>query len=143
MTALTDLVGRLVFMPGLMLAAALLIKGHAAPGDGFAAGLVAAMTFMILDMSASRDFRSPAPVAEPHRARYGAIGLIPMLVVAFGPMIAGRQLLTHFPHGTPLTIGELQLDTALAFDAGIAILVVALTLAAIHAVDPHLRENRS
>lgn len=143
MTLLTNLVGRVVFMPALVLAAALLVKGHAAPGDGFAAGLVAAMAFVILDMSASRDFRSPSPIPEPQRTRYGAVGLVPMLVVAFGPVIAGRPLLTHFPHGRPPAIGQLQLDTTLLFDGGIAILVVALTLAAIHAVDPHVRADRS
>lgn len=139
---LIEMVGRLVFLPALMFAAALLVKAHNAPGDGFAAGLVAAMAYVILDLSVSRNLPGGTAVAGPRRTRYGAAGLIPMLAVAFGPMIVGRPLLTHFPHGLPPTVGELQLDTAIVFDAGIAILVVALTVSAIRTIDPQVDEEQ-
>lgn len=143
MTVLTDVIARLLFLPGLTVALALLVKSHSAPGDGFSAGLVAAITFLVLDVSIPSDSHLPEPVRIPRQRSLATFGLLLMVVVAFAPLMFGLEPLTHEPEGGPLKVGTLHLDTAFLFDAGIAILVVSITLFAIRLFDPTLEHEGS
>ena len=42
---MTRFVARRLFAPALVIALAILVKGYVGPGDGFAAGIVAALAF--------------------------------------------------------------------------------------------------
>lgn len=142
MSVLTDLIARLLLPPALVVAVALIVRSHSAPGDGFSAGLVAAMAFLVMDVLQTEESHLPllSPIAKPHW--FGAIGLLPMLGVAFLPLVFGLSPLEHRPEGNAPSVGELHLDTAFLFDAGIAVLVIGVTLFAVRLFDPALEDAR-
>jgi multicomponent K+:H+ antiporter subunit A len=108
----------------LLIALAMLLKGHDQPGGGFVAGLSVAVG-MILAMLSRRDGRlGVAEGRTPERiATWGAVAIALSLI---GPMLAGQPMLTH-------THGELRLggwllykwSTTLVFEIGVALIVGA------------------
>lgn len=126
---LTVLVSRLVTAPILMYAAATLVRGYSGVGDGFAAGLIAALAVLLqypaLSPAAARRL---LPV---DRARAVArVGLLGAIVLAIAPLAWGDPPLTHQPRpGTePGHIGSIELTTAFAFDVAICVLVVGVVV---------------
>lgn len=141
MTALTEAVARLIFAPTIALAVAFLVRAHEGPGDGFSAAIVAVVAFLLSDIGMGRGH--PRFPLRPGQAVAGAVGLalgglVMMLVVAIAPILAGRPLLTRLPQAGAPTLGTLRIDTSLAFDAGIALLVTGMALVAIRLLDPDI-----
>jgi multisubunit Na+/H+ antiporter MnhB subunit len=128
-TPLTILVSRLVTAPIVIFAFATLVRGYKGVGDGFAAGLIAALAVLLqypaLGPNAARQL---LPV---HRARALARGgLVAAVVLAFAPLAFGDPPLTHAPEpgSEPSHIGSIELTTAFAFDLAIAVLVVGVVV---------------
>jgi multicomponent Na+:H+ antiporter subunit B len=134
-TELTRLVARLLLMPVLMVAAAVLIKGYADVGDGFAAGVIAALGVLLQYVAFGR--RAVERALPVRRAAQLAIaGLLLALAVAFVPVTMGRAPLEHSPGPGEdvVTLGSLEFITAVAFDVGVFALVLGMAVATIHFV---------
>lgn len=118
-------VARLVLVPSFVLAAAILAKGYSQVGDGFAAGVVAALG-LLLQYSAFgyREAERRLPVRLLPAAAY--VGLLLLIGLAFVPTIAGEPLVTHFPRPGEevVRLGVLELATVVLFDVAIFFVVV-------------------
>jgi multisubunit Na+/H+ antiporter MnhB subunit len=131
-TVLTRAVARLLLAPVLMVAAAILVKGYADVGDGFAAGVVAALGVLLQYLAFGRAAVERAlPVRRAAQLAVG--GLLLALAVAFLPTLGGGAPLQHAPApgAQVLKLGSLELIGAVAFDVGVFALVLGMAVATI------------
>ena len=131
-TVLTRMVARLLLAPVLMVAAAILIKGYVDVGDGFAAGVIAALGILLQYLAFGRAaVRQARPVR--HAAKLAVAGLLLALAVAVVPVRAGGGPLQHAPApgAAVVHLGSLELLTAVAFDVGVFALVLGMAVATI------------
>jgi multisubunit Na+/H+ antiporter MnhB subunit len=112
-----------------------LVKGYADTGDGFAAGAIAALAFVVQYAA-----HGAAAVREAFPVRLApavaVAGLVVALSVALQAPLRGEPLLTHEPDpgAGPVTFGTLELITAVAFDVGVFLLVLGAVVAIIDAL---------
>jgi multicomponent Na+:H+ antiporter subunit A len=134
---------RLILPLAFMLALALLLKGHNAPGGGFVSGLSFAVAAIlafaaffavaaILAFAAfgTQAFRARVPVEPERLAIFGAVVLV---ISALAPMTQGEPMLTHW-HGTfsPMGLFTIKWSTTLFFEIGVVLAIAGgLTAAAI------------
>lgn len=129
---MTRVVARLLLMPTMVTAAAILVKGYAEPGDGFSAGVVAALGILMQYLAFGRE--QTERMLPLRGIGYGAfVGLLITLAVAFRPLLVGDPMMTHWPPpgGDVIYVGTLEIITAVAFDIGIFLLVVGYGAGAI------------
>lgn len=141
-TVMTQTIARVLFLPTLITAFAVLIKGYASPGDGFSAGVIAAVGFLLQYVAFG--FREAERLLPIHFAPLvAAVGLLVSLAVAFVPSLRGEALLTHSPPpgGEVVHLGTLELVTAVLFDVGIFLLVLGFSVGVISAI-AHTIESR-
>lgn len=118
---------RLLLLPTWMIAFAILIKGYSDSGDGFSAGVIAALGVIMQYVTYGT---TVAEKLRPVRyARQTALaGLLIALSVAFIPVLRGQPIMTHYPgpdhHATHL--GSLELTTPFLFDIGVFLLVMGV-----------------
>jgi multicomponent Na+:H+ antiporter subunit A len=122
----TQEVARLLYLPTLLVAAAILVKGFVQAGDGFSAGVVAALGVLLRYLAfGHEEAKRLLPVR--HAVAIAFAGLCVSLGVAAFPLFAGEALLTHYPLAElgmePLHLGTLEVMTAVLFDFGIFLLV--------------------
>jgi multisubunit Na+/H+ antiporter MnhB subunit len=132
---LTRSVVRLLLPAALVTAAAILVKGYRDTGDGFAAGVIAAIGVLL--QYAAFGTRTVERLLPVHLAsRAAVLGLALVLAVAFGPCLAGHPPLTHFPQpgSEPIHLGTLELHTAVLFDLGIFLVVLGFAVRVVSAV---------
>jgi multicomponent Na+:H+ antiporter subunit B len=129
MTVLIRAGARLLLAPALMVAAAVIVKGYADVGDGFSAavivGLALAVQYLALgprEAERALPFLRFAPAAA-------VTGLLIALAVGFAPLLAG-----HWPPKDvkPVTVGTLELITAVALDVGVFLLVTGVLVVLLH-----------
>ncbi len=139
----TETVARLLLAPSLMIAAAILVDGYRDVGDGFSAGVIAALgvllqyaAFGYREVERHLPVRSALPVA--------LCGLSLALIVAFLPLVWSRPPLTHYPPaGSEVVhLGALELLTAVVFDAGVFLLVLGAMVAVVDALARAAGERR-
>jgi multisubunit Na+/H+ antiporter MnhB subunit len=131
-TILTQTVARILAAPTFAVAAAMLVKGYADVGDGFAAGVVAALG--VLFVFAAFGAREAHRVLPVRRAFTVAMaGLLLALAVGFAPLVAGEPPFTHYPppEAPVVHVGTLELITAVAFDLGVFALVLGVVVGAL------------
>lgn len=127
-------VSGLLLGPSLMVAAALIVKGYQDAGDGFAAGVVAALAIALCYIG----FGGAAAERVVPVLRYSpwltVAGLLLSLAVGFFPLLWGQPVFSHRPAvGEPVShIGSLELFTPLLFDVGIFLLVVGVLTMLLH-----------
>ena len=129
---MTRTVAKLLFLPTLVVAVAILVKGYAQPGDGFSAGVVAALGVLLQYLAFGRREAEKLPVAR--LAGKGAfVGLLVALLVAAAPVFLGEPVLTHYPPpgSEAVYLGTLELITAVLFDAGVFLLVFGFAVGTI------------
>lgn len=117
-------VSRIVFPFALAVALALWINGYDEVGDGFSAGGFAGLAAVLQYIS--QDHEPAARLVGARWAwRFLLGGLALSLAVLLGPTVFGLLPVTHFPApGADVPrFGALKLHTALAFDAGVALVV--------------------
>jgi multicomponent K+:H+ antiporter subunit A len=108
----------------LAVAAFIFLRGHNLPGGGFVAGLVVAVALVLQYMSRGLAFAQSRMRFD--MVRLLGAGLALCTLTGLVPMLLGRAFLTsahthvHLPAGV-----EFELASAMAFDAGIAMVVVA------------------
>ena len=134
MTSVVRAVARLLPAPSLVLAAAFIVKGYSNVGDGFSAGVIVALALALqyLALGARR-----AEAALPFLRFAPAVavsGLLIALAVGFFPLLHGDPPFTHRPPPGvhPITIGTLELTTAVVFDVGVFLLVVGVLVVLVH-----------
>lgn len=132
---LTRTVARLMLGPILVVSMAVLVKGYVDVGDGFAAGMIAALGVLLQYMAFGP---SEVERALPIRAlpMLVPIGLLGALGIAAIPLARGEPLLTHVPaSGAEVSkLGTLELITAVGFDVMIFMIVLGAAVGIIHAI---------
>jgi multicomponent Na+:H+ antiporter subunit A len=117
-------IARLLYLPTFVIAAAVLVKGFVQTGDGFSAGVIAALGVVLRYMAFGHEDTRALPAVR-HAAAVSFAGLLVALGVAAAPLFLGEAVLTHFPRpGTePVHLGTIEVMTAVLFDLGIFLLV--------------------
>lgn len=104
----------------------LLLRGHNFPGGGFIAGLVTAISLILLSMAVG--------LQEIHRiirldpVRVAAFGLLLAAGTAAAPAFFGSRFFEHTEahlYAVPL-LGEVHVGTTLIFDTGVFLVVVGI-----------------
>jgi multisubunit Na+/H+ antiporter MnhB subunit len=125
----------MLLAPLLVVAAAILVKGFTDVGDGFSAGVVAALGILLQYVTLGREeVERTLPVRFlPHAA---FVALLGALAVALVPLLRGDPILTHLPPpgAEVATVGKLELMTAVAFDACVFLVVLGAVVGIVHAV---------
>jgi multicomponent K+:H+ antiporter subunit A len=115
---------RLIVPLAMLIALAMLLKGHDQPGGGFVAGLCVAVG-AILAMASGQDHR-PGVARWRTPEAIAILGAAIIGIALASPMLAGESMLTH--HHGELRIGEWLLykwTTTLLFEIGVALIVGA------------------
>lgn len=124
-TVLTRMVARSLLAPAFVVAAAILVKGYADVGDGFAAGVVASLAVLLQFLAFGRDEVAAAlPVRRSPILALCGLAICAALFVV--PLVASGAPLEHWPApgDEPLHLGTLEVVTAVLFDVGVFLLVV-------------------
>lgn len=142
-TVMTQAVARLLLAPILLVAVAVLVKGYTGVGDGFSAGVIAALGFALQLFAFGRD---EAGGLLPRRRAYAAAatGLALALAIAFLPILFGRPVLTHVPGADTkvVKLGSLELISAFAYDVALALLVFGVVVGILDAWAGAAQEER-
>ncbi len=134
-TVLTQAVARLLLAPILLVALGVLVKGYASVGDGFAAGVIAALGILLQYVAFGREeVERLLPIRLIPVASFA--GLAGALALAVWPVLRGEPLLTHLPEAgrEVIALGTLELATAVAFDLAVFVLVLGASVGIIHAI---------
>jgi len=131
---------RLILPLSLIFAAYVFFKGHDAPGGGFIAGLVVAVSLAVFRMAEGPDaLKSILPIKPATMAAIGllfalAIGLYP-LVISGGaePFLQSNHRYIPLPGG-----GEYHWTSPLIFDIGVLTVVVAVSVGIINRLTEEL-----
>ena len=126
MSPILDVVAPRLLAPAIMLAMALIVKGYADVGEGFSAGVIVALAVGLryVTLGPGRADRS-LPIAR--RADVVAVcGLLIAFTFGFAGLASGQPPFTHrpLPGEAVISIGRLELTTAVGFDVGLFLLVV-------------------
>lgn len=136
MSLILQVVAPRMLGPAFMVAFAMVAKSYADVGDGFSAGVIVALAVGLryLTLGPERTERS-LPILR-HAPVAAACGLLIALVAGFFPVAFGQPPFTHQPPpGEPVvTIGTLELITAVAFDVGLFLLVTGALVTVIHQI---------
>lgn len=135
---------RLLLLPTWMVAFAILIKGYSDSGDGFSAGVIAAlgviMQYVCYGTTIAEKLR---PVR--YARQIAMAGLLISLAVAFIPVLRGQPIMTHYPgpdhHAAHL--GSLELTTPFLFDVGVFLLVMGVCVGIFDLLAHATRRERS
>lgn len=125
----TRAVAKLLYLPTLIVAAAILVKGYAQTGDGFSAGVIASLGIVLRHLAIGRGKAGRLP-SPGNAIALAFAGLLVALGVTAAPLLLGDALLTHYPPtgSEPIHLGTLEIITAVLFDAGIFLLVVGFAV---------------
>ncbi|MBK5969860.1 MULTISPECIES: monovalent cation/H+ antiporter subunit A [Thiorhodovibrio] len=111
----------------LLVAVFMLLRGHHEPGGGFIAGLVAGIALILQQLASGQQWS-----AERLRLSYTLLigsGLIISLATGLAAMLFSRPFLTSaFWHGEVPLLGEVEFASAMAFDAGVFLVVLGTVM---------------
>jgi multicomponent Na+:H+ antiporter subunit B len=127
-------VARLAWGPSLVVAAGLIVKGYAEVGDGFAAGVVVALSAALSYVALGARGAERALPFLRHAPKLAVGGLVLALVVGFFPLLLGEPPFSHHPGPGEhvATIGSLELFTPVLFDVGVFLLVIGVLTVMLH-----------
>lgn len=120
-------VTRMVFHTTLLVSLYVMLRGHNAPGGGFAGGLVAGAAFVFRVLAGETQDRSFATRISP--VVLIATGMLLAIGTGFAPLLVGNEFLESslFHLHLPL-IGDLKLVSAGVFDLGVYLLVIGVVI---------------
>lgn len=120
--------------PSVMVAAALIAKGYAEVGDGFAAGVIVALSIALVYVALGGEGAEAALPLLRHAPKLAVGGLLLALASGFFPLALGEPPVSHRPAPGEhvVKIGALELFTPLLFDIGVFLLVVGVLTILLH-----------
>jgi len=120
-----------VMLPlALMVAVYIFLRGHNVPGGGFIAGLVAAVALTMQYMASGYHWAAQR-MRIPYHGMIGA-GVLIALATGVASWLADHPFLTSaFDHFHLPVVGEFELASAMAFDAGVFLTVVGAVMLAL------------
>lgn len=126
---------RLLFIPGWVIAIAIMLKGYADIGDGFSAGVIAAIVVILQGLAFGADELERIAVARLS-SLLAFIGLALAYAIAFVPVLFGYPIMTHFPtmNKRAVHFGALEFITPVLFDVAVFLVVYGFCVGAIMAV---------
>jgi multisubunit Na+/H+ antiporter MnhB subunit len=128
-TVVTVMTVRILTPMVVLVAAYVLLRGHASPGGGFAAGLLVGVWLTLCDFVLGREVTDRlVSVGTP---RLVGAGLLLALGTAVLPLLLGDPVLAIQHWTLEMPWGPLELTTALVFETGIALIVVGLVVAVV------------
>ncbi|MBZ0226765.1 MAG: DUF4040 domain-containing protein, partial [Comamonas sp.] len=111
----------------------LFLRGHDDAGGGFVAGLVFSLALIVQYLISGTVWVESHVRVLPER--WMAIGLLLALLTGLGSLLVGYPFLTsHVAHFQLPWLGEIDVASALFFDAGVALLVIGATLLILTAI---------
>ncbi|MCA9837731.1 MAG: hypothetical protein KC422_12510 [Trueperaceae bacterium] len=142
MTRHPEIVFRTLAMPVVFVMLAIgfhfFLRGHNAPGGGFIAGLIVAVTALLARMALDRRLLRLEPKTLV------PIGLLIAMITGVFPMFFGDAFLksahghTHWPF-----VGDFEWASAALFDLGVFLVVIGTTLTIIELLAEDSREENS
>lgn len=143
-SSIVRVVAQLLPGPALMIAAGLIVKGYAEVGDGFAAGVVVALTIALSYVAAGAEGTEAALPVLRHAPKVAVGGLLLALASGFFTIALGSPPVTHrpAPGAHVVKLGTLELSTPLVFDIGIFLLVIGVLTMLLHQLARPLGEGR-
>ncbi|MFA5628294.1 MAG: monovalent cation/H+ antiporter subunit A [Thiohalomonadaceae bacterium] len=124
---LVSMMARILLPLALMVSVYIFLRGHNAPGGGFIAGLVTSVALILQYMASGVGFVH----ARMHfnYTRWLAGGVLVAGVTGMGSWLVGYPFLTStFQYITWPIVGTFEVSSALPFDVGVYLTVVATTL---------------
>lgn len=110
----------------LLFSVFLLLRGHNAPGGGFAGGLVAAIAFILVAIASDTDTARRSMRVQPRHLL--AIGLLLAAASGMVGLLGGGAFLQGIWFDLPvLAAGRLEFSTPLFFDIGVYLTVIGVT----------------
>lgn len=129
-SVLMRLAARSITPVAVVLGVYLLVRGHSSPGGGFVAAIVVGLVVVLRHWALG-----PGGIERLLRLGVGhliGLGLLLMLVTgALGWLWGDGFLATASVHLDPPVVGSFHLSTALLFETGIALTVVAIVVAVV------------
>lgn len=126
---------RLLLIPGWVIAIAIMLKGYVDIGDGFSAGVIAALVVIIQGLAFGAEELERIAVARlaPVMA---FVGLGIAYAIAFVPVLFGYPIMTHFPkmNEKAAHFGALEFITPVLFDIAVFLVVYGFCVGAMMAV---------
>ena len=117
-----------LLMPLLLLFSIfLLLRGHNAPGGGFAGGLVAGAAFVLYAVAANVATTRRALRFEPQN--FIGVGLLCALISGLPGLLFGKPFMSGWWGQIKISgIMDIKLGTPLLFDVGVYLVVLGVTL---------------
>lgn len=135
---------RLLLVPGWIIALALMFKGYVDIGDGFSAGVIAALVVVVQGLAFGSEEMERMVLARmaPIMA---FIGLGIAYGIAFVPVLFGKPIMYHWPpmNASVVHFGVLEFITPVLFDIAVFLVVYGFCVGAMMAVSrAELRHQR-
>lgn len=111
----------------LLFSVFVLIRGHNAPGGGFAGGLVAAIAFTLIAIAYDAETARRSLRVDPRNLF--AVGLLIATASGVAGLLLGNAFLEGIFFDLPvLAGGRIELSTVFFFDVGVYLTVIGVTL---------------
>ncbi|MEX2528697.1 MAG: hydrogen gas-evolving membrane-bound hydrogenase subunit E, partial [Gemmatimonadota bacterium] len=124
---LLTVITRLLLPLALLVSAFLFLRGHNAPGGGFIAGLVTAVALILQYVASGIGWTQKRVGRDFHQII--ALGVLAAALTGLGSWAFGLPFLTGwFDYFTLPVMGEFELASAVLFDLGVYLTVVAVVL---------------
>lgn len=136
-------VARALLAPSLVVAIALLVKGHEATGGGFAAGVVAGLGVLMQHFVLGREAAERTLPWARRADRIAVAGVAIAASTILLPVALGLPPVHHLPAtgNAPIELGALALDTTLVFELGVALATFGFVVAAARRLERFGRED--
>lgn len=137
-------IARLLLVPGWIIALAMLFKGYVDIGDGFSAGVIAALVVAIQGLAFGAEEMEQMLLARMAPAM-AFVGLGIAYSIAFVPVLFGKPIMSHWPpmNHSVIHFGVLEVMTPVLFDIAVFLVVYGFCVGAMMAVSrAELRHQR-
>lgn len=126
---------RILLLPCWMIAIGIMLQGYGDIGDGFSAGVIAALGVLLQGLAFGAEELDRMPVSR-YAPVMTFIGLAFALLTVFLPLVFGHDLMTHWPgmNHHAITFGKVEFITPVAFDIGVFLVVYGFCVGGVHAV---------
>lgn len=134
-TVVTRSAARILLIPSILIALATMLKGYSDTGDGFSAGVIAALAVGIQGVAFGADDFERLPLVK-YAPAGTFIGLLVALSLAFTPVFFGESIMTHYPRAGSHVVhfGTLEFITPVLFDISVFLVVFGFGVGTLSAI---------